>query len=349
MSEETTIGAAAAASSASGTTAAAAPAAPAAASTGTSGNVSSGTASEAMIKAAMASEGATGDVKKPPVPGAASAAAATGTTGQPGTDGKPVDANEPPKERWDTILANQRKLAAEEALKPYAWAKDMKAEEVSAAISLVTALKRDKVAFWHELGDMIGTAKSETKDEAFPAADLISGDGVKAHSDENLHKILGIFKKQLMTQFQGELRPLVEFRDGELSTRQMAEHANNAKSLAGRALASARALPHFKENEAAVVEKLQAMDPALRKEVGPIAAMYMAFESVKAEKVYPTLQSEAEKRVRADYDKKAAASGIHPVGGDGKVKETPVIKGQTGLAAHMERLAQSNDPRFNAA
>lgn len=344
MSEEIATGAAAAASSASG-----APAAPAAAaSSGTSGNVSSGTASEAMIKAAMASEGAT--EKTPPVVDAASAAA-PGAKVQIGTDGKPLtDANEPPKERWNDILNNQRKLAAEEALKPYAWARDMKAEDVSAAISLVSALRKDKVAFWRELGAMIEPeGAGETKDEAFPDADLEGPNGVKAYSDVTLKKTLDIFEKRLMRKFQGELRPLVEFRDGELSTRERNELTNNAKSLAGRALTQARALPHFKENEAHVVAKLQAMDPALRKEVGPIAAMYMAFEAVKAEKVYPTMDVEAEKRVRADFDKKAAAGGIHPVGGDGKVKETPVIKGQSGLAAHMERLAASNDPRFNAA
>lgn len=339
MSEETVDTGAAAGASASG-----------AAAVASSGTVSSGTASEAMIKAAMASvEGA----EKKPVDAGAASAAALGAKVQIGTDGKPVDASkEPPPERWDSILANQRKLAAEEALKPYAWARDMKAEEVEAAISLVTTLKKDKVAFWRELGDLIGqkAPAGETADEAFPEADVISSDGVKVFSSDALKKTLDIFKKQLMTQFQGELRPLMEFRDGELSTRERAGLVNNAKSLAGRALTQARALPHFKENEPAIVAKLQAMDPAIRKEVGPVAAMYMAFEAVKAETVYPTWQAESDKRVRAEYDKKAAASGgIHPIGGDGKVRETPVIKGQSGIAAHMERLEKSNDPRFAVA
>ncbi len=342
MSETVDTGTAA---SASGASAAVTPAA--AASSTSSGNVRSGTASEAMIKAAMASEGAT---EKPVVPGTAGAVVAAGTTVQPGADGKQADANEPPKERWETILANQRRLASEEALKPLAWAKDLKAEDVQSAMQLLGALKRDKGAFWRELGELIGEKVAPAAaDDTFPDPDLISGDGVKAFSADALKKTLDIFKKQLMTQFQGDLRPLVEFRDGELSARERSDLTTKATSMAGRALTQARALPHFKEHEAAIVEKLTQMDPALRKEVGPIAAMYMAFEQVKVEKVYPTLTAEAEKRVRADFDKKAASTGIHPVGGDGKVLETPVIKGAAGLAAHMARLEKSNDPRFATA
>lgn len=325
---------------------ASASAAPAA--TGTASGVSSGTASEAMIKAAMASEGAT--EKTPPDVGAASAAVVAGTIAQPAKDGKPAGTNEPPKERWDDILANARAKATEDALKPYGWAKDLNAEEATAALGLVATLRKDPGAFWRELGTMVkGGESAETKDEAFPAADVISSDGVKVHSDANVQKILEVFERKLMTKFQGELRPLLDFHDGELKTREKATAVNNAKQLAGQALTSARALPHFKEHEAAIVETLTKMDPAIRKAVGPIAAMYMAFEQVKTEKVYPTLEAEAEKKVRADYDKKAAASGIHPVGGDGKVKETPVLKGASALAAHMERLEKSNDPRFASA
>lgn len=311
-------------------------------------SVSSGTASEAMLRAVAASSAeASPDGSK-----VAGAAPVTGATVQTGADGKPVDTKGPiPFDRHEQILKNARETSAQEALKPFAWAKGLSEKEATAAIQLVSLIKKDPAAFWRELGATIGQTPAEAKAtvaEAFPEADLEGPNGVKAYSDVALKKTLDLFRKQLMAEFQGELRPLMEFRDGEVSTRERAALAANMKSLAGRALTQARALPHFKEHEPAIVEKLQQMDPAIRAEVGPIAAMYMAFEQVKAEKVYPTLQADAEKRVRADFDKKAAASGIHPVGGDGKTQESPVINGEAGLAAHMRKLAESNDPRLTA-
>lgn len=313
-------------------------------------SVSSGTASEAMLKAVAASESA---AAKPVDSGATGVVTATDTKVQTGADGKPTTAQVPPEDRWPGILDNARKKASEEATAPFAWAKDLKADEVSAAMQLVTTLRQNPAAFWRELGEMVN-AKSQptdttTKDEPFPDPDYTSQDGGKFYSADALKKIIDLTGKQLMQKFQGELRPLVEFREGELQTRTEAQAKQGAQRLAGQALTSARALPHFKEHEPEIVERLQAMDPNVRKAVGPIAAMYMAFEAVKQEKVYPTLNAEAEKRVRAEFDKKAAASGVHPVGGDGKVAETPAIKGVSGIAAHLARLETSNDPRLARA
>lgn len=279
----------------------------------------------------------------------ARAAAATGATPPPAAAGKP--AGVPPEERWPSILDNARTKAAEEALRPFAWAKGMDANEAKQGIQILQALKKDAGAFWRELGTRIGAAETPpaSAGEKFPDPDLQSSDGAKAYSAERLTQILDIFERRLMTKFQGELRPLMEFQETELGTREYQQTVGKARNLAGQTLTHARTLPHFKEHEAEIVAELQAMDPATKNAVGPIAAMYMAFEKVKQEKVYPTISSQAEERVRAENAKKAAAGGIHPAGGDGKPAEKPVLRGPNDLAAHLARLEQSNDPRFASA
>lgn len=335
----------AASPSASGAPAAASPAATATPAGPAKGAVSSGTASEAMIAAAMAASQA--DEKKPDATGAASAVVAAEAKSQTGADGKPV-AGVPPEDRWPSILENARTKAAEEAIKPYAWAKGIKVEDASAALTLLQSLRHDPKALWRELGERIGAEVAPAKVEEFPTADLVTADGAKAHSDANLSKILDIFERRLMTKFQGELRPLMEFRDGEVETRTHTQTVAKAKELAGQALTDARSRPHFKENEPAIVEILTKMDPAIKKSVGPIAAMYMAYNQMLAEKVFPTIDTTAAEKVRAENLKKANAGGIHPSGGDGKPAEKPVLRNQNDLAAHMSRLESSADPRFTS-
>lgn len=333
------------ASSASGVAPAAAAVTPAGPS---KSGVSSGTASEAMIAAATAASQAEEAGKTPATAIAASAAAATGATPPVVAGGKP--AGVPPEDRWPSILENARIKAAEDALKPYAWAKDVKADDARVALTILQSLRNDPKALWRELGARIGAeAEPAAKLEEFPTADLVSADGAKAHSDANLSKILDIFERRLMTKFQGELRPLMEFRDGEMETRTQTQTVAKAKELAGQALTDARQRPHFTENEPAIVEILTKMDPTIKKSVGPIAAMYMAYNQMLAEKVFPTIETTAAEKVRAENLKKANAGGIHPAGGDGKPAEKPVLRNATDLAAHMARLETSADPRFASA
>lgn len=59
----------------------------------------------------------------------ASADATVPPADQTAPDGSTPTAGEPPKERWDTILANARAKAAEDAIAPYAWAKQVDPQE----------------------------------------------------------------------------------------------------------------------------------------------------------------------------------------------------------------------------
>src|SRR6185369_16249333 len=66
-------------------------------------------------------------------------------------EGQPQQAGEPPKERWADILSNARTKAAEEALAPYAWAKQIPQQEFQQIQNLARTLSADPVAGLQQL------------------------------------------------------------------------------------------------------------------------------------------------------------------------------------------------------
>ena len=115
----------------------------------------------------------------------------------------------------------------------------------------------------------------------------------------------------------------------------------DAKATAQQALSVASKLPHFEEYKADIAKELEQVDPRVRRQVGSVAALYMAYNKVLAEKVFPTIGRDAESKVREGFKRSAAASNgqVKPGAGvDGKPK--PLKDGDVdGLAAHMARLA----------
>lgn len=324
---------------------------------GASGGVTSGTASDAMIKAAASASSA----ETPAVPTGERGAGASGepgggrvpvtpsgTTGQPGsTEGKPGTPGGEgfiPTDRHQAAVRNAR----EEALKPYAWAKElsdagMKPEEVKAAVSLLTRLRSDPDAFWKQLGSELGGGTTTEPEETMPEADLVSQDGkVKAFSDAALIKALGVQEKRLLKQFRTEMKPLMEFHSSEMTARQRQDFDARTQRTAQSALKRAESLPHFTENKVAIAETMAALhesSPELLDEVGPAALLLMAYNQVLQEKVFPTIGKTSETKVLDDLKRKAATTGsIHPGGGGGHV-EKPALNNVTDLAAHMEKLA----------
>lgn len=320
---------------------------------GSTGNVTSGTASEAMIKAAEAASspagpdasGGSGAGAQPPKAGEGTPGATTGATGQPtgtGSSGATGDRGPIPFERHEAALKNARE--------EFKWAQELtasglKPDEVKAGVALLIKLRTDPAAFWKQLGEegKFGQPAGETEKEPtfeYPSPDLASADGkVKAFSGDAVLKALEVQEKKLIHQFQKEMRPLIEFHSSEMTRQQQTEFTAQVKRTSDAALKRAEALPHFKDHKAAIADKLAAVAPEVLAEIGPIGALFEAYHAVLAEKVYPTIESDAEKRVRENYGKKAAGGGgIPPNGGGGDAKPV-VLDGPDALAKHMERLA----------
>lgn len=315
-------------------------------------SITSGTASDAMIKAATAASSAeappVGDKKAgdtPPPASTTDAGATAAAIEQPVKDDSAAAAaasrGEAPPNRIEAAVRNARQLAQAETLRSYGL-EGVDPGDVKNAMEILAAIRQDPKKFWQELGLQVGVADKEEVEEGYPEADLISPDGkLKTYSIDAHRKALDVHGRKIQKQLMGELRPVMDFVEKEKSTRSTAEANAAVQTLVGQTLTEARKLPHFtKENEPLIVEKMKAIAPEVRRAIGPVAAMYMAYNQMMAEKVFPGIDAAAEAKVRDSYAKKANASNgsTHPVstGGDGK----PVkLENQQDLARHMERMA----------
>lgn len=317
----------------------------------TTGNITSGTASEAMIKAATAASSAetakpsgTGTGDPPKEAGAGNTGATLDATGQPpkvDSSGSATGDRGPiPFDRHEAALKNART----ESIQQYKWAQELQdqglnPDEVKAGVSLLMRLRKDPAAFWKQLGSEVQAGVTEEETFDIPGADLESPDGkVKAYSEGAHQKSLEVMEKKILSQFKKEMKPLIEFYGSEMTTRQQADFDAKAKKVGDAALKRAESFPHFKENKVAIAQKLAAMPADVVDEIGPIAAMFEAYNQMLQEKVFPSIETDAEKRVREDFQKKANAGGVHPAGGGGDTKKVE-ITGVSALAAHMEKLA----------
>jgi hypothetical protein len=141
-------------------------------------------------------------------------------------------AGEPPKERWNDILANARTKAAEEALAPYSWAKQINQQEFSEIQRIASFfVKGDPIQGMQEmmaeirkdpqhdaaLRSMAARALAQRSQQAAPAAtepqpdlpiQLEDGRVVHLYSAEQQAKREAFLQEQWMQGVQKELQPL---------------------------------------------------------------------------------------------------------------------------------------------
>lgn len=348
-----------------------------AAATPSTGNITSGTASEAMIKAAMSASsadtpaegtpapvpaGAAGDTPKPAgqsEPGATAAAKGTQVpTGQPAT---PAGNRGPvPLDRHETAVRNAREVGYKDAEKKYEAFKGYDPSQAAVSYGVARELTNDPIGFGHKLAKELGfvmvrqdqTAGNgkptqETTTE-FPQPRLRAEDGTLAYAADQIPQILEVFKRSI----QSEYKPLLEDRENNQRTQREQAVVADVRETVTAALTEARKLPHFTQTGAdgkvtdnpIILDNLRAIPAETRQRIGPIAAMYQAYQQFLVEHIYPSIDTAAEKRVRDSYSRKAATSqgNGHPTdqGGDGK--KTTIRPGDVdGLARHMERLAET--------
>ncbi len=316
------------------------------------GERSSGTASEALIKAATAVSspvtpaGGAEPAKSPVTAGASP----TGTT-QPAIGAQPTGETTPTEVKDGTpearITAATRN-AREKVVQEYG---GYQPKQVQSAMALVQAIQTDPVGFVTQIikdvqakGFQIpgmGAAPTQAEElRDFPDPDIETTDGkIQGWSRDSVIKALNLQKQQIL----GELRPVSSYVEGQQERAQAEERANQSRLDAAEIKAKVEQLPHYKEHETAIAEKLRTMaaeDPESIRKFGVPAALYHCYTQVLAEKVFPKVQETAEAKVREDFSRKAATStgSAYPITTGGGAQK-PQINNQRDLAAHMERLA----------
>lgn len=332
---------------------------PASSAAPSSGGISHGTASEALIKAASAAssaaatpDGASGDTLKPAVTGTDGAVAATkGPRVAEGQVDTTTNRGSVPTANHEAAVKNARTKGIQEGEAKYAWAKGIPAaavKDIPLGLQTMQALRGpDKVAFITDLASQFGLIvvpkgqqKSASTVETSFEPDLETQDGkVKAFSAGRVQELLSHAIDQLRSEMRGEISPLVE--DRRTAQEKAAEDGRKeqARTTSANTLTRMRAMQGFKENEAEIAQRLRDLPLETKQEMGAIGALYHVYNEVLNERL-PSLEAQAEQRVREANSKKAAASrGAHPVDAGGSGGATPELRGPGDLAKHMQKLA----------
>lgn len=312
--------------------------------------VSSGTASAAMIKAAEAASSAAPEPAVPagtpsPTAGSGTPGATSGAIGQPkgavSASGQP--AGEAPESRIERAVHNAREAVRQEVESKFSAFRGMDPADAQAGLQLLHAIRSNPQEFLQELGGRINQGREA--DEPYPEADLVSADGkLKTYRAETLHKAFDVHGNRVIAQVMQKIQPYLDFINTEQGRRQVAEQEGQQVQMISTALADARKLRHFtKANEGAILESLRAIPQEQRDALGPVAALHMAYNNFVESHVFPTIDSDAEARVRANFQKKvhATTGTVSPSSSDqtGEPKR-PVLRNSDQLARHMEWLAQ---------
>jgi len=340
--------------------------------TTTEGSVSSGTASDAMIKAAMASEASdagsagtetvvpataptgaesvvkpAGDGTPAPTEGAKGPQVPTGAV----PPAKPGDA---PENRIVAAVANARKETRAEVEKEFAWAKGIDPNSVRTAFDITGDLLKDPKGFAIRLAGEVGLqlAQPGVTPPAGPKTEEIdltprlrSEDGEEVYTVKQARALVD----KALAEVRGEIKPLLDAR----KTQEQQDNENRLREKSKQDIANtlthARTWKHFQMAGAdgkmvdnpAIFTKLLDIPEKERRELGPVASLYKAYNLFLEESIFPTLSQQTEAQVRTDNARKAAASlSARPGSSSGDGTPVKLRDGDIdGLAAHLERLS----------
>jgi hypothetical protein len=282
--------------------------------------------------AATASPAVTPTIESPaaetPAPAATTQAAAATETPVPvttETTEAPPPAGEPPKWRWQDILANARETATKEAEarirqdveRQYDGLKDF---------AQIDATERAGLLVWQRAlsGDPQALARIKASPEAMqaiqrlvaqeapdtePEPDLQAPDGTLVYSAAKQREWREWNNRQLEQRFDARLKPLQTVAE----TFQQRESQARAFTEVGSILTEFRADPDFKANEADVKAEIgkDARLTALA-DRDPKAALEIAFARVYRAKVLPAKQKTSEADVLANLQQRAVAGTVNP-------------------------------------
>ena len=252
-------------------------------------------------------------------------------TSQPLDQTKPDGVKgEPPRERWDTILANARTKAREDAL-----------AEHREHLEVVQALKADFPGTLARLleegaGDprfsdlltakaaaLLNSRKQEAKANQEPEPDLQTADGAMVYSADQLRKWHQWNQKQTTAQLTEQFKPLQEMQEQFVQHREAQKLTQEAISIAEERGATWKAMPFFADHKEAILTRQQEIyaeaEAASKRGEGrfdpvntPWLALQQAYSEVVTAQAIPKLQSQQTDSLVATAARKRAASSSDP-------------------------------------
>ncbi len=265
------------------------------------------------VEAAFTKAEADPSPASPPPAGSGSPAAPTPAATSPAADAKPPASNVIPFDRHESALRNARtegQRAIDDLKAKVGWAEGVTKADFDSAMALARSLHTNPQAFYEQLGREIQATPQTTSALADPEPDLVSQDGKhRAFSAEKVVVLLKNTEARVKSAILSELRPTIDFATNGQRQAEVATITEQSRTFAREIMQECEtSLRHFKENKEAIGVKFAAIDPAVKAKVGTVAALHMAYHQVLDEKVWPTIQGQAETTVRSEMQKQAATS-----------------------------------------
>lgn len=251
-------------------------------------------------------------------------------TQQPQEPAKPeTQTGEPPKERWDSILANARTKAKEEALAEHRDALEIVQRLRSDFSGTLTQLLDEGIAdqrfadtLTTKAAAILAARRQQAKQDVEPEADLQTADGALVYSAEQSRKWQEWNTRQMERKFGEQFKPLMELQQQFASLKQRAADQEQANTIAAERGEQWKQMPFFEDHKAAILERQQALYAELEahgKQGGkfdavnaPWVALQQAYREVVTAQALPKLQAQQTQQMVDSAARKRAGSASDP-------------------------------------
>lgn len=252
---------------------------------------------------------------------------------------------EPPRERWDTILANARKKASEDTL-----------AEHRDALEIVQRLKNDFTGTLAQLleegaGDprfaeqltsraaaILSARNKAAKADAEPEPDAVmryeDGTTEPSYSPAQLRKWNEWRERQMEKKLDEKYRPLQELQQHVVQVREVQQAAKEAASIAEERGATWKEMPFFTDHKDAILQRQETIYAELQQQVArgerrndpvnlPWEALQRAYRDVISTTALPKLQTQQTDALVAAAARKRAGSASDPAASAPAQPRTP--------------------------
>jgi hypothetical protein len=211
-------------------------------------------------------------------------------------------------------------------------------EDIERYVNVARRLFTDPKAFYAQLGSELNTGPQAEPELVDPKPDLRSEDGKLAYSHEANLTIAANAAERMRRELRKEFEPALKY--AQVGTERAAQEQvrQEATAIASEVMQTARQLPYFTEHEQEVARVHRSIPPDVRRRVGAVASLYMAYNKVLADNVLPTLSATAERQAIADL-KRSAHAGANGIAATPPPPSKPVVRDGNvdDLAALLER------------
>jgi hypothetical protein len=257
------------------------------------------------------------------------ASASADTTDPPAadasTEGPTPGAGEPPKERWADILANARAKAAEDAVAPLSWAKQVSQQEYQQVAELAKRASADPIGYLQDFikelqgspehaaqlrslaAKALAQRQTQPTESQEPEFMLPQPDGSIAFDPAAFASWKQWQQKQLLAQVQQQLQPYQQTHEQLQAERAAAKERHESQQFASTVTADVKTWPGVTEDAMRAMAEVIRTDPKLPAKptyADLDAATNRAYRAVVA----PTLSQKAQATLLDNLKTKATAS-----------------------------------------